>query len=194
MASRKRVRIKPVYKIENIVASGDLDLDLDLYVLAYKLRDIEYEPEQFPGAILKLKQPKASLLLFKNGKVICTGTKTEKLISKALRETYKMVSKYSKGPVKKVYRPKFTVENIVASGSLGVKLDLYKLAIKFNEIEYEPEQFPGAILKLKQPKASLLLFKNGKVICTGTKTEKDIKKALRVTAKMLEPYAKPLDE
>ena len=96
MASRKRVRIKPVYKIENIVASGDLDLDLDLYVLAYKLRDIEYEPEQFPGAILKLKQPKASLLLFKNGKVICTGTKTEKEIKKALRVTAKMLEPYAK--------------------------------------------------------------------------------------------------
>lgn len=89
-------KIKPVFKVENIVASGDLGLELDLYVLAYKLKDIEYEPEQFPGAILKLKEPKASLLLFKNGKVICTGTKTEKDVAKALRVTARMLEPYAK--------------------------------------------------------------------------------------------------
>ena len=182
-------RIIPKYKIENIVASGDIGLELDLYTLAFKLRDIEYEPEQFPGAILKLQKPKASLLLFKNGKIICTGTKTEELIVEAIKTAYALVSPHSSTPLPKKFKPKFTVQNMVASGSLNVELDLYTLAYKFKEIEYEPEQFPGAILKLKVPKASLLLFKNGKVICTGCKEEKFIKKALAVAAKMLAPYA-----
>ena len=88
-------------------------------------------------------------------------------------------------------KPKYRIENIVASGELKIELDLYSLAYKLKDIEYEPEQFPGAILKLKEPKSSLLLFKNGKVICTGCKTEKEVKKALAVTAKLLAPYADP---
>ena len=183
--------IKPKYRIENIVASGELKIELDLYSLAYKLKDIEYEPEQFPGAILKLKEPKSSLLLFKNGKVICTGAKTEDLIKKAILKAFKLVSPYSKTPPPKRFVVNYDVRNIVASGELNVSLDLYTLTQKFRQIEYEPEQFPGAILKLKEPKSSLLLFKNGKVICTGCKTEKEVKKALAVTAKLLAPYADP---
>jgi transcription initiation factor TFIID TATA-box-binding protein len=80
---------------------------------------------------------------------------------------------------------KFKIENIVASANLGIELDLYTLARKVADIEYEPEQFPGAILKLRAPKASLLLFKNGKIICTGCKTEKEVRLAIRQALKIL---------
>jgi len=74
---------------------------------------------------------------------------------------------------------KFKIENIVASANLGIELDLYHLGQKVPDIEYEPEQFPGAILKLKNPKSSLLLFKNGKIICTGCRTEAEVKKSIK---------------
>ena len=91
-------------------------------------------------------------------------------------------------------RVTFRIENIVASASLGVELDLYMLAQEIidadnvSDFEYEPEQFPGAILKLKKPKASLLVFKNGKVICTGTRSEKEVKAAIDETVKLLKEY------
>lgn len=86
-------------------------------------------------------------------------------------------------------KPDFVITNMVASASLGLELDLYALANRIKEIEYEPEQFPGAILKFKEPKASLLLFKNGKVICAGAKSEKDIAIVLGKAKKLLKPYA-----
>ncbi|MEM2974022.1 MAG: hypothetical protein QW112_00115 [Candidatus Micrarchaeia archaeon] len=89
------------FKIENIVASANLGIELDLYVLGRKVPNIEYEPEQFPGAILKLKQPKASLLLFKNGKIICTGCRTEKEVKLAIRQALKLLIK-AQGKKKKV--------------------------------------------------------------------------------------------
>ncbi|MCD4739980.1 hypothetical protein K8R43_02165 [archaeon] len=81
-------------KIVNMVASANFNVSLDLFALARGVDIIEYEPEQFPGAILKLHNPKASLLLFKNGKVICTGARNEKNVKKALEKTAGMVSKY----------------------------------------------------------------------------------------------------
>jgi transcription initiation factor TFIID TATA-box-binding protein len=80
---------------------------------------------------------------------------------------------------------KFKIENIVASAALGIELDLYTLGRKVPNIEYEPEQFPGAILKLKHPKASLLLFKNGKIICTGCRTEKEVRLSIRHALELL---------
>lgn len=87
--------IKAKFKIENIVASAELNIHIDLYKISREQRNVEYEPEQFPGAILKLKDPKASLLLFKNGKLICTGTKSEAEVKKALEEAIKILSKYA---------------------------------------------------------------------------------------------------
>ena len=79
------------FKIENIVASANLNVELDLYSIAREVDNVEYEPEQFPGAILKLKEPKTSLLLFKNGKLICTGAKSEFEVEKAITKAYNLI-------------------------------------------------------------------------------------------------------
>ncbi|NYZ77618.1 TATA-box-binding protein [Candidatus Micrarchaeota archaeon] len=179
---------KPEFVITNMVASASLGLELDLFQLANKIKEIEYEPEQFPGAILKFKEPKASLLLFKNGKIVCVGCKKRSMVEKTIEKTRKMLLPYAKKIIKDK-KPKIEITNIVASADLGLELDLYKIAYKISNVEYEPEQFPGAILKFKEPKVSLLLFKNGKVICAGAKTEEDIRKALLKARQLLKPYA-----
>ena len=84
--------------------------------------------------------------------------------------------------------PKFKIENIVASADLGVELDLYGIAKASSDVDYEPEQFPGAICKIHDPKTAILLFKNGKIICTGAKTEADIKRAIDQVTKIVKNY------
>jgi transcription initiation factor TFIID TATA-box-binding protein len=185
---------RPKFKVENIVASADLQLDLDLYSIAFKVYDVEYEPEQFPGAIFKMKEPRSSLLLFKNGKIICTGCKNEKEVQTAVNKTQKMLFTYAKN-IRKKSKASFVIENIVASANFAVMLDLYGIASSVHDVEYEPEQFPGAIFKMTDPiKSSLLLFKNGKIICTGCKSEKQVQTVLNKTAIILEKYASPLEE
>ena len=188
----KRVTLKPTFKIENIVASAALGAELDLYAIAKASVDVDYEPEQFPGAIYKIKEPKVALLLFKNGKIICTGAKTEADIKRAIDMVIKVVRKYILTEKKLAKRFKlhteFRIENIVASADLGVELDLYAIAKASADVDYEPEQFPGAIYKIKEPKVALLLFKNGKIICTGAKTEADIKKAIDQVIKVVKNY------
>jgi transcription initiation factor TFIID TATA-box-binding protein len=90
----KKIALHPTFKIENIVASADLGVELDLYAIAKASPDVDYEPEQFPGAIYKIKVPKVALLLFKNGKVICTGAKTKADIEKAIDQVVKVVKNY----------------------------------------------------------------------------------------------------
>jgi len=182
------MKLKPTYEIQNIVSYGYLPVELDLFKLATKMEDVEYEPEQFPGAIVKLQKPKVSLLIFKNGKTIVAGAKNEKTIREALRVAFKLVAPHSKTKTPKRYVPKYTVVNIVSSGNLGVGLDLYKITTKIPEVEYEPEQFPGAILRIQNPKCSFLLFKNGKIIIAGCKYESEIKKALKVLVKKISMF------
>ena len=67
-----------------MVASGSVGMDLNLNILAMKLPNTEYEPEQFPGLVYKLPEARATFLLFSNGKIVCTGTKSEQEVYDAV--------------------------------------------------------------------------------------------------------------
>jgi transcription initiation factor TFIID TATA-box-binding protein len=94
------------FKIENIVASANLAVELDLYGIAREVDNVEYEPEQFPGAILKLKEPKTSLLLFKNGKLICTGAKSAEEVEAAINKAYDLIKHCINEPAKGIPKEK----------------------------------------------------------------------------------------
>src|SRR3990167_4294652 len=78
------VKVKPIIKVQNMVASGAIGMDLNLNELAMKLENTEYEPEQFPGLVYKLDGTRATFLLFSNGKIVCTGTRSESKLREAL--------------------------------------------------------------------------------------------------------------
>ncbi len=86
--------INPQIKIQNIVVSADLHANIDLYTLSKKVKEVDYEPEQFPGAIFRIKEPKAVIILFKNGKLICTGSNTTKNIKIVLERAAAVISNY----------------------------------------------------------------------------------------------------
>src|SRR3989449_1105298 len=80
----------------------------------------------------------------------------------------------------------FRIENVVASTSLGRELDLKAIALALGGSEYEPEQFPGLIYRIKEPKTAILLFRSGKVVCTGAKSLENVKTAIDLVAKQIE--------
>ena len=177
------------YKVQNIVASASLDVDIDLFSLALTLDNVEYEPEQFPGAILRIENPRSRLLVFKNGKLICTGNRNREQIRQAIRKTIELLKEAQ--PHLNLPDPDsvdFRVENIVASASLGVTVDLYSLAATLDNVEYEPEQFPGAIIRIRDPKATILLFKNGNLICAGVRKEEDIVRAIKKVRELIKDF------
>jgi len=73
--------VEPVVKIENAVATASLDGAVDLlqlYESETRMRGrITYEPEQFPGLIYRMNDPKVVILLFASGKLVCTGARKE---------------------------------------------------------------------------------------------------------------------
>ena len=74
--------------------------------------------------------------------------------------------------------PIIEIVNVVASATIDQKLDLNKIQEKFPDVEYNPDQFPGAVFRLKSPKTATLLFRTGKMVCTGAKSEKESKRAV----------------
>jgi transcription initiation factor TFIID TATA-box-binding protein len=163
----------PNIKIENVVASTSLGEELDLQAIALALEGAEYEPEQFPGLIYRLKEPKTATLLFRSGKVVCTGAKSLEEVKLAISKVSKQIEKA--GIIIKI-EPKIEVQNIVASSDLGQEINLNAIAISLGleKVEYEPEQFPGLVYRLDSPKVVVLLFGSGKLVCTGARKPSDV--------------------
>src|SRR3989339_1296874 len=163
------------YKIQNIVATTSLEKPVPLTKLARTQPNTEYNPETFPGLVLRVKEPKSAVLVFSSGNLVCTGTKSLTQVRKVIDEVIKQLKKVN---VKITITPKITVQNIVASGTINLQLNLNYLALEMENTEYEPEQFPGLVYKLEESNATFLLFSNGKIVCTGTKSEKEVHAAL----------------
>ncbi len=162
-------------QIVNIVVSSSLEHTIPLEKMAATLSNTEYNPEQFPGLVIRIKEPKTSALIFSSGKIVCTGARSLQKVEESIQ---KIIESLQKIGIKITIKPKITVQNMVASGSIGMALNLNSLAMKLPNTEYEPEQFPGLVYKLIEAKATFLLFSNGKVVCTGTKSEAEAIQAL----------------
>jgi transcription initiation factor TFIID TATA-box-binding protein len=170
---------RPKYKIENVVASVEVDAKIDLNLLARKQRDAEYNPEQFPGLMLRVKNPKATILVFSSGKMVITGLRRE---SEAERAVENVVAKIRRAGIPVSGTPKITVQNIVASGDLHSRVDLDMAQMALERCLYEPEVFPGLIYRMKTPKAVFLIFSSGRIVCAGTNKESITRKAIYMLA------------
>ena len=171
---------KPIIEIVNVVASTTIDQKLDLYKIQEKFPGVEYNPEQFPGAVFRLKNPKTSTLLFSTGKMVCTGSKSEDMAVNAV------VQKLRKEGIKIKKDAVVTVQNMVSSINLGGKVHLELAARTLPRSMYEPEQFPGVIHRMVDPKTVILIFASGKLVCTGAKTEKDVYRSVNNLHSLLE--------
>ena len=173
---------KSNYQIQNIVATTSLEKPIPLVKLARTLRNTEYNPKTFPGLVLRVKEPKSAVLVFSSGNLVCTGTKSVAQVKKVIEVVIKQLRKIN---VKITIKPKVKVQNIVASGSINLKLNLNFLALEMKNTEYEPEQFPGLEYKISEYNATFLLFSNGKLVCTGTKSKQQLEASMKQLLKDL---------
>ena len=174
---------KPIVSVVNVVASASVDQKFDLNEITKKFPDTEYNPDQFPGLVFRLQNPKTATLIFRTGKMVCTGAKSEELAIKAVNT---VVQKLRKGKIKVKNDAVVTVQNIVSSISLGGKVHLEKAARTLPRSMYEPEQFPGLIHRMLDPKTVILLFASGKLVCTGAKKESDVYRSVHNLHALLE--------
>lgn len=188
--SRKDVKLSTDVKIQNVVASASLKHELDIRAIFKAFPHAEYKPETFPGLVFRLKRPKTATLIFASGKMICAGGKSEK---EAIRAVKKIVKMLKKEDIIIRGKPEIEIQNIVASARLGGRVDLVTFYMQSGDekgggVMYEPEQFPGLIYRMEEPKAVILVFASGKLVCTGTKKEADVYQAVEKIRQKLEKY------
>jgi len=173
-------------EIQNVVVSVNLKQNINLLDITKAFRIVEYNPKKFPGLVFRLKKPKTATLIFSSGKMICTGAQSEELALKAID---RVLTDLKEKNIPIYNEPKITIQNMVASGNLQNGIDLETAADLLDNVMYEPEQFPGLIYRMKDPKTVLLLFASGKLVCTGGKSEKMVKKSVKKIHEILDYYA-----
>jgi transcription initiation factor TFIID TATA-box-binding protein len=176
-------KTKAIITIQNVVASATLNQKVDLNAVVKGYPGVEYRPEKFPGLVFRLKSPKTATLIFSSGKMICTGAKSGK---ESRRAIMKVVKELKKDGIIIISKPDLKVVNIVASASLGGKVDLEKTVSTLRKTIYEPEQFPGLIYRMDEPKVVMLIFASGSLVCTGAKKEQDVYDAVHKLHGILE--------
>jgi len=179
-------RGKATVKIQNVVASGALNQRVDLHAVVKGCPRVEYRPEQFPGLVFRLKRPKTATLIFGSGKMVCTGAKSEQEARRAVR---KVVRELKESGIIIAGKADVKVVNIVASVTLGGNIDLERAAFELRRTMYEPEQFPGLIYRMDDPKVVILIFASGNLVCTGAKREDDVFTAVKQLQQLLEDQA-----
>ena len=172
-------------KIVNVVASVTLDQKINLLDILKVFRNVEYNPKRFPGLVFRLKRPKTATLIFSTGKMVCTGSKSEK---QAISAVHKVVRQLKDNGIVILNRPKIVIQNMVASANLHSKIDLEVAADVLDNVMYEPEQFPGLIYRMQDPKTVLLLFASGKLVCTGAKSAEMVHESVAKVYGVLTDY------
>jgi len=174
---------KPVIRIQNIVASAALNQRISLNKIVEKFPFAEYSPRVFPGLVFRLKKPKTATLIFETGKMVCTGAKSEK---EAIQAVNKVARELKSHGIPLEHKPEVNIQNIVASAELNGEIDLENVVYKLKRVMYEPEQFPGAVFRMDEPKVVFLIFSAGKLVCVGAKREEDVYTAVNKLQQMLE--------
>ena len=172
-------------KIENVVASTKLAEEFDLIKIESEFEGAEYNKKKFPGLVYRVTDPKAAFLIFTSGKVVCTGAKNVADVHTVIGNLGKKLNKIGQETLDD---PDITVQNIVASADLHAVLNLNAIAIGLGleNIEYEPEQFPGLVYRIAEPKVVVLIFSSGKLVVTGGKSPKDCEGGVEVVKKQLD--------
>ena len=166
-------------KIENVVANARITESLDLEYVESQLEQAMFTKKKFPGLVYRTKEPKSAFLIFRSGKVVCTGAKTKE----GVRVVMDKLSTDLRGiGIEVEEHPEFKVQNIVASADLGKELNLgaIVMGLELEGMEYEPEVFPGLVYRIKDPKSAILIFSSGKLVITGGKTLDDCKKSVEI--------------
>jgi len=171
--------------IVNVVASASLNQKINLLDIMKVFRNVEYRPKQFPGLVFRLKRPKTATLIFGSGKMVCTGAKSEKMARSAVK---KVVRELKNNGIVILGKPKIVIQNMVASANLHGSIDLETAADILDNVMYEPEQFPGLIYRMSDPKTVLLLFASGKLVCTGAKSEEMVYESVGKIYEVLKDY------
>lgn len=156
----------------NVVVTFELGRSIDLRAFTERSANCEYNPKRFSAAILRLRAPRVTVLVFGSGRCVLSGAKSLDDARMGAKRTAQIVLRRTKAPPCTVQ--KFVVQNTVHTCQLPcrIRIDPFYERLRrekvFVRCFYDPISFPGIRCKVDAAQStSVLIFATGKIICAG---------------------------
>lgn len=166
-------------EVVNIVGTGKIPVELDLSQLAgdINLHQVNHQTKSGEGLYLKFSEESPMVILATAGKYIITGADSFPEVDETQEKLFDLLSSLG---ITTDNNSDISINNVVCTDELNTEVDLRSLAVAldFERVEYEPEQFGGLIFRSRSSDAVVLVFSTGKVVITGVPSEEDAKLAL----------------
>jgi transcription initiation factor TFIID TATA-box-binding protein len=170
----------PTAVIHNLVGTTELCCSaglVDLNYIASVLPNSFYDRQRFAAITIRIADPMCTALLFTSGKLVLTGSRSWCQCLLASLHIARLLTSHTKGVT--FYVRDTSVQNIVGNAVISLKagecLDLQAMYDALGAIcTWQPNMFPGLVLRPDNSPVVLLCFYSGKVVVTGGKKEEDI--------------------
>jgi len=172
MSQQQEIEV-PKLQIQNVVSTFYLGRPkLNLKDISSRCKYAEYNPHKFAAATLRIYYPRTTALIFGSGNLVCTGAKTVEESLFACRNGVNILQKSGLN----VSLLNFKTQLVVGTaGTHDSPIDLVRMRSEYGpHVRYEPDLFPGLVYRLPSPKIVFLLFRSGRVVVTGAKTEREL--------------------
>jgi transcription initiation factor TFIID TATA-box-binding protein len=187
MTNSTEEKIRGAFQITNIVSSVSLKTKIDLDLLAEKYQEFDHNVNNFPGVRIRFTKPKCTALLYENGEMIITGLKKSEFVPLIIK---KVVERLKSNDIPVPEKPSYRIVNMAVSGHLKKRIDLDLASVVLERTIYEPEVFPGMVLRMDDPhKCVFLCFSNGKFVVTGLTRKDQIKEAVITLGNLIKTNA-----
>jgi len=180
--------MEPKIVVQNVIATARLGHGIDLDAVAKTFPNVKYDPKSFPGLLFRLRRRPTKVLVFRNGKMVCIGAKSER---EALYAVRKVVRKLRGAGIiseadTRLHSPQHSGDRRPTRAHRSTSRKQSTSSRAREGVMYEPEQFPGLIYRMEEPKTTFLIFHSGKLVCVGAKTEEDLHKAVKKLQRILQ--------
>ncbi len=179
-------------EINCVFAFLHLRIKLDLVKIVTRIRNAEYNPKRFHAVVLRIRQPKATAVIYASGKLVCMGSKNEAAARTACRKFVRVLQKV--GYPEARFAPteeEPLIRNIMAKSKVPFPIRLEDFARAHNDfVSFEPEIFPALIYRMARPRVTIFVFVTGTVLITGAKTRSDVTDSFDAIYPVLHGYKK----
>jgi transcription initiation factor TFIID TATA-box-binding protein len=152
----------------NTVATADFGVSINALALVNRIGGASFNPRCF--AAVKLRMHNSTHLIFSEGLVVCTGSKS---VDSARVACIDMATLLMRSGIYAQFL-RFELHNVVSTSNTGFDVDLAPIATAYPiNAHYVPDSFPGLIFRIVHASVVLIVFKSGCCILTGAKSRGD---------------------
>jgi len=163
--------------LENVVASALIGHSIDLENVHENLEGSEFDTNKFPALLYHQKNPRCLVILFGNGKLLCTGLGSIEDTKNTILKMINLLKSYGEKVVDTV---NIEVESMIASVELGRELDidLIHRSGRLSNVEMATGKVNALIYRPPLEEVTCLFFPGGKLAFSGAKSINQIERIM----------------